>query len=371
MHLADFTYSWVNASLDTGLRQHVTDKNGSRTTYTYDVLNRLTLATAPQESYAYSYDANSNRTSQTVNGATTTYAHNAADQLTTAGTVTYSYDANGNETSSSAGRQWSYNPKDQAMSATPPGGSPIPMSYTGTGQFKRVSAGSTTFMTSGLGLSRENSTHYTRDDNRQLISQRTPSGNYYYLLDGLGSVAALTDNAGNTAATYSYEPFGKLKSSTGIVPNPYRWLGGLGVYYDTSTGLYKMGTRYYDPGLGRFTQVDPIAGGSANAYDYVAQDPINHVDLDGQLKIPSFGVCFLAISYCTTSKKKATILKQIVGKIEDVLKAGNQASKRLPPPIRRCLGGAILLGVPGLLISGGTGGVLLVVGCGLGLGRGL
>jgi len=103
---------------------------------------------------------------------------------------------------------------------------------------------------------------------------RTGSGNYYYLLDGLGSVVALTDSVGNLAATYSYEPFGKLKSSTGTVTNPYRWLGGLGVYHETATGLYKMGTRYYDPALGRFTQVDPIEGGSATRYDYAAQDPI-------------------------------------------------------------------------------------------------
>jgi len=120
--LTDLTYSWVTASLqETGLGQHVTDKNGNRATYTYDVLNRLTLVVAPQESYACSYDANSNRSSQTVNGVTTSFSHNTADQLTAAGTVTYSYDGNGNETSTSAGRQWSYNPKDQATSVTPPG----------------------------------------------------------------------------------------------------------------------------------------------------------------------------------------------------------------------------------------------------------
>jgi len=66
------------------------------------------------------------------------------------------------------------------------------------------------------------------------------------------------DGSGKVAASYSYEPFGKLKSSTGTVTNPYRWLGGLGVYHDTTTGLYKMGTRYNDPALGRFTQVDPL-----------------------------------------------------------------------------------------------------------------
>lgn len=166
-------------------------------------------------SWVYSYDASSSRTSQTVNGVATSYTHNAADQLTAEGSTTYSYDANGNELSNSAGRQWTYNAKDQAVSVTPPAASAISMSYTGTGQFERVSAGSTSYTTSGLGLSRENTTSYTRDGGGVLTSMRTGAGTFYYLLDGLGCVAALTDSLGNLAATYSYEPFGKLKSSTG------------------------------------------------------------------------------------------------------------------------------------------------------------
>jgi len=114
------------------------------------------------------------------------------------------------------------------------------------------------FLDSALGLSREDTTSYTRDSGGLLLSMRTGTGNYYYLPDGLGSVASVTDAAGNLVATYNYEPFGKLKSSTGTLPNPYRWLGALGVYHDSATGLYKMGTRYYDPALGRFTQVDPV-----------------------------------------------------------------------------------------------------------------
>ncbi|KZB79174.1 RHS repeat domain-containing protein [Amycolatopsis regifaucium] len=42
-----------------------------------------------------------------------------------------------------------------------------------------------------------------------------------------------------------------------------------------------MGARPYSPLLGRFLSVDPVDGGSANDYDYVAGDPINAMDLDG------------------------------------------------------------------------------------------
>ncbi|MFF8633592.1 RHS repeat-associated core domain-containing protein [Streptomyces pilosus] len=40
---------------------------------------------------------------------------------------------------------------------------------------------------------------------------------------------------------------------TESVPQPYRYAGA----YSDPTGLYKMGYRYYDPSLGRFTQPDP------------------------------------------------------------------------------------------------------------------
>jgi RHS repeat-associated protein len=288
--LTDFTYEWKNAAgIDTALRQSVTDKDGTKTSYSYDPLNRLERAEersssgALLNSYSYTYDANSNRTSQTVNGATMTYSHNAADQLTAAGSTTFTHDANGNETGNSAGRGFTYNAKDQVVSATPAGGSAVTMSYTGPGQFLRVSAGSTTYQNSGLGLTRESTTSYTKDDDGLLLGRRTSTTNHYYLLDGLGSVAAVTDASGNVVSTYSYEPFGTVKSQTGTLQNPYRWLGGLGVYFDSATALYKMGTRYYDPALGRFTQVDPVKGGSLNAYDYAAQDPINGADPSGLL----------------------------------------------------------------------------------------
>ena len=64
--------------------------------YTDDGLNRLTGADesgSTSNRSAYGYDLAGNRTSVTVNGATTTYSYNAANQVTNVG---YRYDAAGN-----------------------------------------------------------------------------------------------------------------------------------------------------------------------------------------------------------------------------------------------------------------------------------
>ena len=43
-----------------------------------------------------------------------------------------------------------------------------------------------------------------------------------------------------------------------------------------------MGVRSYVPQIGRFLQPDPVAGGSANAYDYTFQDPVDTTDPSGE-----------------------------------------------------------------------------------------
>lgn len=60
----------------------------------------------------------------------------------------------------------------------------------------------------------------------------------------------------------------------------YASLGGFQRSADTPAGLSLMGARLYNPLSGRFLFVDPVKGGTVNAYSYPV-DPINEMDLDG------------------------------------------------------------------------------------------
>jgi len=87
---------------------------------------------------------------------------------------------------------------------------------------------------------------------------------YYYHYDGLGSVVALSDGAGDIVERYTYDVFGE---ATILAPNgeprtissygnPYMFTGRR---FDTETGLYYYRARYYEPKLGRFLQTDRVA----------------------------------------------------------------------------------------------------------------
>jgi RHS repeat-associated protein len=64
-------------------------------------------------------------------------------------------------------------------------------------------------------------------------------------------------------------------------PPKYSWLGAHELPTELPSGATIMGARSYIPQLGRFLQPDPQPGGSANAYAYTHDNPLNETDLSG------------------------------------------------------------------------------------------
>jgi RHS repeat-associated protein len=103
------------------------------------------------------------------------------------------------------------------------------------------------------------------------------------------ATASLSQSATKPTATFEFDEFGNPKQAGSI---RFGWLGGKQRRTELSSGVIQMGARSYVPMLGRFLTPDPILGGSANAYDYANQDPVNQFDLTGECAKPGHGRCY-------------------------------------------------------------------------------
>ena len=112
---------------------------------------------------------------------------------------------------------------------------------------------------------------------------------YYYVTNLQGDVMGLVDTNGNTIATYTYDPYGKVLTATGTLAekNPLRYRG---YYYDSESGLYYLQSRYYDPAVRRFVNADSYASTGQgivgyNMFSYCSNSPIIRSDPDGNFGI--------------------------------------------------------------------------------------
>jgi len=111
---------------------------------------------------------------------------------------------------------------------------------------------------------------------------------YYYFKNLQGDVVAVGEDYNTIVATYEYDAWGRLISSTdtsgvniGAI-NPIRYRG---YYYDTETGFYFLQTRYYVPEICRFLSADSIIDDSCpnaqNLFVYCYSNPIVNKDTSG------------------------------------------------------------------------------------------
>ncbi|MBR6208399.1 MAG: hypothetical protein IKQ69_05325, partial [Oscillospiraceae bacterium] len=103
-----------------------------------------------------------------------------------------------------------------------------------------------------------------------------------------GDVERVISTDGTILASYSYDAWGKVLTSTGTLAgaNPIRYRG---YYYDTETDLYYLQSRYYDPQVGRFLNADGFTSTrqgilGCNMYAYCLDNPVNGCDPSGHKK---------------------------------------------------------------------------------------
>ncbi|MDX8341797.1 RHS repeat-associated core domain-containing protein, partial [Draconibacterium sp. IB214405] len=109
----------------------------------------------------------------------------------------------------------------------------------------------------------------------------------YNLKDHLGNVRAVIDDAGVLVQERHYYPFGMEMSSlsSGSSTNKYQY-NGKELENDFDLGYYDYGARFYDPQLGRWHSVDPMADAEHNfsfsPYNYVVNNPMIFIDPNGE-----------------------------------------------------------------------------------------
>lgn len=104
---------------------------------------------------------------------------------------------------------------------------------------------------------------------------------YQIVSNHLGTPASVVSSStGDVVQKIVYDEFGNIISDSqpGFMP-----IGYAGCLYEDDTKLCRFGARDYNSSIGRWLTKDPImfAGGDANLYGYVMQDPINLIDPSG------------------------------------------------------------------------------------------
>jgi RHS repeat-associated protein len=275
--------------------------------YEYDGAGRLTLVNDAGAVRRYAYDANANRCGLAA-ACQAGWSYDNADRILVAPGSTYAYDVRGNVTrispSAGAATSFAFDGNNHATVIDDPvNRTEETLAPDGRVLVRKVTSKATGQVTQHVELGyddKSDSPAYERpvgnplgvtsylDGPGGVLAIQSPLGVRWPLANGRGDIVGTTDAAGVYTAKPVADEFGVAQ----VTGDRLGWLGMHQRYTAaTESGIIRMGHRLYDPRIGRFLQVDPIAGGSCNDYDYVCADPINSTDLDGQAKCKGWWGC--------------------------------------------------------------------------------
>ena len=264
--------------------------------YSYDPLYQLVKAEYPAggpfsgEVHEWTYDALGNRISSKVNGAgpSYTYKKNGANplngqQLSSDGVNGYTYDANGSQTAKtgSASYAFGYDVDNRLTSISGSETAIYSYDYQGRRTSKTEAGVTTTYLYDGLNPIAETVSGVPKyilngpsiDEPLAVSSSGTIS---YLNADGLGSIIATNNAAGTVSHSLSFDAWGVPRNETGTRAHGFSYTGReVGV-----AGMHFYRARFMQPGVGRFTQEDPLRSdaGRGNYYSYVSQRPVSDFD---------------------------------------------------------------------------------------------
>jgi len=220
--------------------------------YTYSG-NRLTSLTKDGSPYSYAYDSNGNTTTDGLRGMTIAYNYLNLPKTVTKGSdvLTYIYDAAGGKLA-------------EKLNST------VNNFYTGAVVYK----GDKTidYIQTPTGIVRKIGADFVRQ---------------YNISDHLGNTRSIVNQSGTVEQATDYYPYGLAFSYNNLDKNRYLYNGKELQNQTLATtffGMYYYGARYYDPVIGRWSTVDPMAEKYSNMspYVYCANNPIRFVDPDGK-----------------------------------------------------------------------------------------
>lgn len=154
---------------------------------------------------------------------------------------------------------------------------------------------------------------------------------FYYVTNLQGDILQLRTASGSTAASYTYNAWGEVLTSSGDMAdiNPLRYRG---YYYDAEIGFYYLQSRYYSPQLCRFINADEYTSTGqdfigTNMFAYCNNNPVPNKDSSGTIGITALVIATAGIVGFVAGFATAVIGNAISGNdLLDVSSGGGSTS---------------------------------------------